>query len=147
MANKIIHIGTGTEPLPRSGVIDSQDFETAVGTTHTTPVVSTQQSGVDDLLIIIDFTKIGSAPSVVFTIKGVAFPNGPDGAPVVWTILASAAVTSTGVTVLHVSDTMPNVTNVTAQDVVPDFFEVVCTHGSSPTGDACKYTITAVLAP
>lgn len=144
---KLTELTTNLESLPRSSVIDRQVFATAIGTTHTTKVVTLQQSGADDLLLVIDFTKVGSAPSVVFTIQGVAFPNGPNAAPVVWKILDSAAVTATGVTLMKVSDSMAAVTNVVAQDILPDFFQVLCTHGSSPTGDACSYTITAIAAP
>lgn len=141
MAAKFLNLGISTEALPRSGVIFSGAL---VAADHNTPVVDAQQSGADDLVIVLDFHKVGSAPSVVFTIQGVCFPNGPDGAPVVWDILASAAVTSTGVTVYRVSDSMTAVTNVTAQDVVPDFFQVKCDHSNT---DTATYSITAILAP
>ena len=138
---KRIGLGVSTEALPRSITIFTGAL---VAADHNTPVVDAQQSGCDDLIVVIDFHKVGSAPSIVFTIQGVCFPNGPDGAAVVWPILASAAVTATGVVVLRVSDSMEAVANLTAQDIVPDYFQVVCDHSNT---DTATYSITAVLAP
>jgi hypothetical protein len=138
-------IGLGTEPLPRSGILVKPGSYTADQTVE----LSLQQSGVDDLVIVIDFTKVGAAPSVVFTVQGVVYPAGDftgvgTGTAVTWTLIASAAVTSTGVTVLRVSDSMAAVTNQVGQDIVPDRIRVFCDHSNT---DACTYSVTAVIAP
>jgi len=138
-------IGLGTEPLPRSGVLVPKADYSADQTVE----LNCQQSGVDDLVVIIDARKVGSAPSVVFTIQGVVYPQGDytgpgTGTAVTWTILASAAVTATGVTVLRVSDSMTAVTNSVANDVVPDRIRVFCDHSNT---DILNYSVTAVLAP
>lgn len=138
-------IGLGTEPLPRSGVLFPKQAVTA---SHTEEA-SLQQSGVDDLVVVIDFTKVGASPSVVFKIQGVMYPagdyEGPNsGTAVTWDILTSAAIIATGVVVLKVSDSMLAVTNLVANDIVPDRIRVVCTHTN---GDGTTYSISLVLAP
>lgn len=144
-------IGLGTEPLPRSGLVFPK---AAVIATHTEEI-SLQQSGADDIAFVIDFTKVGAAPSVVFKIQGVVYPNGDfqgvppgggvgTGTAVTWDILTSAAIVATGVLVLQVSDSMVAVTNLVANAIVPDRIRVVCTHSN---GDVANYSISAVLGP
>jgi hypothetical protein len=133
------HIGFGTEPLPRSGTLLALAHFTA---THTTEVLTVQQSGASNLLIAINFTKIGNAPSVVFKIQNVFHDD--QGNIFTQDLLSSAAVIATGVVALQVSDRITAVTNLAANDIVADFVQVVCTHGNS---DDCTYSIAAVLAP
>lgn len=139
-------IGLGTEPLPRSGVLFPKADVTA---THTEEI-SLQQSGADDVAVIIDFRKVGAAPSVTFKIQGVIYPQGDfngapgTGTPVTWDILTSAAIVATGVVVLQVSDSMVAVANLVANAIVPDRIRVVCTHSN---GDVANYSISLVLGP
>lgn len=138
-------IGLNTEPLPRSGLI----FPAVnVIATHTEEF-SVHQSGADDLIIVVDFRKIGAAPSVTFKIQGVIYPSGDftgpgTGTAVTWDILTSAAVVATGVAVLRVSDSMTAIANIVAQDIVPDRIRVVCTHGNT---DIANYSISAIFGP
>lgn len=95
--------------------------------------------GAKGLHLVIDVTSITLTPSVVFTIRGydeVSTKN--------WTILASAAVTATGTTVLKVYPGLTAAANLTANDVLPPVWEVLATHGDT---DSITYSVAAQLIP
>ena len=102
-----------------------------------TPTVDTfRTSGAASaLLLIIDVTATAATPSVVFTIKGVDPLSGKT-----WDILASAAVTSTGTTVLRVSPHLTASANLIAKDVVPAHFTVTAVHADA---DSITYSVAA----
>ena len=145
-------IGFGTEPLPRSGLVGS----VTAGSVYTTgnynwvsDDISLQQSGADDLLLVIDFHKNTGSPSVTFKVEGVVYPNGGEaigGTPVVWTILTSAALTSTQVLVLQISDRLTAVAGLSANDIVPDIFRVTADNTNADT-DSVSFTVYGVIAP
>ncbi len=131
-------IGLGTEPLPRSGILYPS---TPTTVTHTVEK-DIQQSGADDLIVVINFTKVGNAPSVTFKIQGVVYDD--QGNAITWDILTSLAIAATAVVALKVGDSLVAVNNTVANDIVPDKIRVVCTHGNT---DACTYSLSLVLAP
>jgi hypothetical protein len=84
-------------------------------------------------------TASADTPSVVFTIQGYS-PLGDD----YYTILASAAVTGTGTTVLRVFPGATNAANTVANDQLPALWRVNAVHGDA---DAITYSVNAVLLP
>lgn len=105
-------------------------FESAARTATssvTVPVKSCQG------LFFIDVTAVSATPSVVFTISGVS-PAGDS----VYTILASAAITATGLTVLRVSPHLSASANAIAQDILPASLRVTATHADS---DSITYEV------
>lgn len=86
-------------------------------------------------VIIINVTAKGSAPSVVFTVKGKSSLDGG-----YYTILASAAITNTGTTVLRVYPGLTAGANVTASDVLPRVWRVEAVAGN---GDSLTYSVSA----
>ncbi len=76
-------------------------------------------------LFYIDCTAVVSTPSVVFTISGVS-PSGT-----AYTILASAAITATGLTVLRVSPQLTAAANTIAKDMLPQALKVTATHADA----------------
>jgi hypothetical protein len=100
------------------------------------PTVDTfQANGADGLLVVINVTAVTSTPSVVFTIQGVDPVSGAT-----WDILASAAITGTGTTVLRVSPHLTGAANTIAKDLVPAYFTVTPVHGDA---DSITYTVAA----
>lgn len=91
------------------------------------------------LHVVIDATAVTDTPSVVFTIQGYS-PLGDD----YYTILASAAVTGTGTTVLRVFPGATNAANTVANDQLPALWRVNAVHGDA---DAITYSVNAVLLP
>jgi hypothetical protein len=71
------------------------------------------------LHVIIDVTAITATPSVVFTIQGYS-PLGDD----YYTLLASAAITATGQTVLRVFPGATAAANTVANDRLPGLWRV-----------------------
>lgn len=102
-----------------------------------TPTVDTFQVAGDvrGLLVIIDCTAATATPSVVFTIKGVDQVSGKT-----WDVLASAAVTATGTTVLRVSPHLTAAANLIAKDLVPSSFTVSAVHADT---DSITYSVSA----
>jgi hypothetical protein len=80
----------------------------------------------------IDVTAITASPSVVFTIAGVS-PSGTE-----HTILVSAAITGTGLTVLRVSPQLTAAANTIAKDMLPHAIKVTATHGDA---DSITYSV------
>lgn len=76
-------------------------------------------------LFFIDVTAVAATPSVVFTIAGVS-PSGTE-----YTILTSAAITGTGLTVLRVSPQLTAAANTIAKDMLPQAIKVTATHADA----------------
>ena len=72
------------------------------------------------------------AAVVVFTIAGMS-PGGT-----AYTILASAAITTTGLTVLRVHPELTAATNTIAKDVLPAALKITATHGDA---DSITYSM------
>lgn len=89
------------------------------------------------VIVVIDCTAVTSTPSVVFTIKGKDEASGK-----VWTILASAAITGTGTTVLRVFPGGTAAANLVANDSLPRTWQVTAVHGNS---DSITYSVGASL--
>jgi hypothetical protein len=83
-------------------------------------------------LFFIDVTAAAVTPSVVFTIAGVS-PSGTE-----YTILASAAITGTGMTVLRVSPQLTAAANTIAKDMLPQALKVTATHADA---DSITYSM------
>lgn len=95
--------------------------------------------GYRGLHIIIDVTASAGTPSVTFTIEGYS-PLGDD----YYTILASAAITGTGTTVLRVYPGLTAAANTIANDVLPHLWRVNAVHG---TADSITYSVNAIMLP
>jgi hypothetical protein len=87
------------------------------------------------LHLVIDVTAIAATPSVVFTIQGKDALSGK-----YYTILASAAITGTGTTVLKVYPGLTGVANSKADDLLPRVWRVDATHADA---DSITYSVGA----
>lgn len=87
------------------------------------------------VVVVIDVTAITDTPSVTFTIEGKS-TLGSD----YYTILASAAITGTGVTVLRVYPGLTAVANQTANDIIPRLWRVTPVHADA---DSITYSVSA----
>lgn len=90
------------------------------------------------LVVVFDVTAVTSTPSVTVKIEGVDRANTKT-----WTLLSSAAIATTGTTVLQVHPAIANVTNVAASSVLPPVIRVTATHGNA---NSITYTLTGFLA-
>jgi hypothetical protein len=88
--------------------------------------------------ITIDATAVTATPSVVFTVQGKDPVSGK-----YYTILASAAITGTGTTVLRVFPAATPAANLAANDFIPHVWRVIATHGDA---DSITYTVGASLS-
>jgi hypothetical protein len=93
--------------------------------------------GYRGLHLIIDCTAVTDTPSVVFTIQGYS-GLGND----FYTILASAAITGTGTTVLRVFPGATAAANVVANDALPSVWRVNAVHADA---DAITYSVQASM--
>lgn len=84
-------------------------------------------------LFFINVTAVSATPSVVFGIAGVS----PSGAST-YTILDSAAITGTGLTVLRVSPHLTAAANTVAKDILPSEIKVTATHADT---DSITYEV------
>lgn len=110
----------------------------SVARTVTPDAVSVQNDSYGSLVVVLDITAVVSTPSLVVTI------DGQDPASGKWyNILTSAAKTGTGTTALRVSPNIAAVTNLIAQDILPEFVRVTVTHGNA---NSATYTVGAVFA-
>ena len=89
------------------------------------------------LVVVVNATAKSSTPSVTVTIKGVDVFTGAT-----WDILASAAITDAGTTVLKVRPGITAASNVAVADVLPPVFRIACAHGDS---DSLTYSVSAYL--
>lgn len=85
-------------------------------------------------MFFIDVTAVTATPSVVFTIAGIA----PTDAGTSYTILTSAAITGTGLTVLRVSQHLTAAANTIAKDMLPSAVKVTATHADT---DSITYEV------
>lgn len=88
-------------------------------------------------VIVIDVTAVTATPSVVFTVKGKS-ALGSD----YYTILASAAITGTGQTVLRIYPGLTASANAVASDVLPRTWRVEAVHADA---DSITYSVSANL--
>lgn len=93
--------------------------------TFTTPC----QAGV----FVINVTASAATPSVVFTIAGV-----DPASDVAYTILASAAITGAGNTVLRIHPSLTAAANTIAKDMLPEAIKVTATHADA---DSITYSV------
>lgn len=88
--------------------------------------------------VVVDVTATpGSAPSLVVTVQGRDPLSGK-----VYTLLASAAITAVGTTVLTVYPGLTAAANVTANNVLPAVWKVIVTAGNS---NAATYSVGAEI--
>ena len=85
-------------------------------------------------LFYINVSAAAATPSVVFTVKGVD----PSGSGVTHDILASAAITGTGLTVLRVHPSLTAAANTIAKDILPSEITVTATHADA---DSITYSV------
>jgi len=85
------------------------------------------------IAVVIDCTASSSTPSVVFTVAGVDTLSGK-----AYTLLASAAITGTGTTVLQIGPGLPVTTNVSANAPIPDSIRISPVHGDA---DSITYSV------
>lgn len=84
-------------------------------------------------IFIIDVTAAAATPSVVFTIAGLDPTSSK-----AYTILASAAITGTGTTVLRVHPELTAAANTIAKDMLPATVKVTATHADA---DSITYSV------
>ena len=89
-------------------------------------------------LFFINVTAVTATPSVVFTIYGLS-PVGDTA----YTILASAAITGTGLTVLRVSPHLTAAANTIAKDILPAAVKVTAVHAGA---DSITYSMSYIGA-
>src|SRR5687767_4994745 len=80
----------------------------------------------DYLHLIIDCTAVDATPQVAYPIQGKDPASGK-----YYTILASAAITGTGTTILKVGPSLTAAANLVANDIVPSIWRVIATHGDA----------------
>lgn len=88
------------------------------------------------LIVVIDVTAIGPAPSVVPTIDAIDVASGK-----AWNLLTGAALTAiTGATprVLRIAPGITVAANLAAADLVPERIRITMTHGNA---DSITYTV------
>jgi hypothetical protein len=83
--------------------------------------------------LFINVTAASATPSVVFTLKG----HDPISSTS-YDILASAAITGTGMTVLRVSEHLTAAANTIAKDMLPEAMSLVATHADA---DSITYSV------
>jgi len=89
------------------------------------------------IILVIDCTADPAAASVTFTLQGVMPVSGKK-----YTILASAAITGTGTTVLRVFPGAPVTNNVSANDTLPPVWTLAAVHADT---DSITYSVEAHL--
>jgi len=89
------------------------------------------------LYVVIDVTAIAATPSITVTVSGVDYVSGK-----VFTVLASAAITATGTTVLHIGPGITAAANAQEDQHVPPVFRVTVTHGDA---DSITYSVGGLL--
>lgn len=91
------------------------------------------------LELVIDATAAAATPSVVFTVQGYS-PLGND----YYTVLASAAITGTGTTVLRVFPGATAAANTVANFYLPPIWRVSVVAGDS---DSLTYSVAGIYLP
>ncbi len=95
--------------------------------------------GARGVIVVIDVTVSAATPSLTFTIQGKS-SLGAD----YYTILAAAAITGVGVTVLRVYPGLTAIGNLTASDVLPKVWRVDVAVGDA---DSVTYSVNAIYIP
>lgn len=111
-------------------------YASAARTATPTKVVQSNP-GYRFLHLVIDVTAVSLTPSVVFTIQGY-----DPVADKYYTILASAAITGTGTTILKVGPGLTAAANSVANDCLPTQWAVDAAHGDA---DSITYSVSAFL--
>lgn len=107
--------------------------------TATSNSIDFQNNDCSRLTVVIDVTAISATPSVVFTIEGFDKLSGK-----YFTILASAAITGTGTTVLRVGPALTAAANLVANDQLPAFWRIKAVHGDA---DSITFSVGCHLIP
>lgn len=94
-------------------------------------------AGYRGLHLTIDCTSVTSSPSVVFTVMGVDRTSAKT-----YDILASAAITGTGTTVLKIGPGLTASANVVANSLIPPVIRIKAVHGNT---DSISYSVGAAL--
>jgi hypothetical protein len=84
-------------------------------------------------VFVIDVTAVAATPSVVFTVSGVDPASNK-----AYTILASAAITGTGTTVLRIHPSLTAAANTIAKDMLPQALKITATHADA---DSITYSV------
>ena len=105
-----------------------------IATTNSPDIANLGANGVH---VVIDVTAVTATPSVVPTVQGKDPVSGK-----YYTLLVGAAITATGTTVLKVFPSATAVANLAANDIVPELFRVIMTHGDA---DSITYSVSANL--
>jgi hypothetical protein len=128
MANTITRVSNSAGQVvvyasaARTAEPDTQEFEV---------------SGYRSLHLVVDVTAVTDTPSIVVTVLGVDRVSGKT-----YTILASAAITGTGTTVLRVGQGLTAAANLVANDSLPPVFRIRVTHADA---DSVTYSVGAML--
>lgn len=131
--------------MTRSVSVDStqdSDSLTVLASAARTATVTSgnlNNNGYRGLHLIIDATAAAATPSVVVTIQGYS-PLGDD----YYTILASAAITGTGTTILRVYPGLTAAANLVANDCLPPVWRVNAAHADA---DSITYSVAALMLP
>lgn len=108
-------------------------FAKAARTATTSATISPESSSG---LFYINVTAVSATPSVVFTIAGLDPVDSTE-----YTILASAAITGTGLTVLRVHPQLTAAANTIAKDVLPAALKITATHADA---DSITYSVSFI---
>lgn len=111
-----------------------KEFQTVFASAaRTATATATIATGSCAGLFFINVTATAATPSVVFTIAGEDPISGAT-----YTILASAAITATGLTVLRVHPQLSAAANTIAKDMLPAAVSVTATHADA---DSITYSV------
>lgn len=118
-------------------VAGSHQFTILGSTARTaTPSVDTfRVGGASEITVVVECTAVTATPSVVFTLQGI-----DEVSSATWTLLASAAVTATGTTVLQVAPGLTAAANTHASELVPSAITMTAVHADA---DSITYSVTA----
>jgi hypothetical protein len=97
--------------------------------TSESTIVCNRSSGI----FFINVTAVTATPSVVFTIAGV-----DPASSATYTILQSAAITGTGLTVLRICTHLTAAANTVAKDLLPQALKITATHADT---DSITYSV------
>jgi len=133
VSNRVLQMMfNGTSWDRERGNMDGTAFASAARTATPTPFDAVNYNA-RGLHLVIDVTAVAATPSVVFTLQGQDVVSGK-----FYTILASAAITGTGTTVLRVYPGLTAAANLVASDILPRTWRVIATHGDA---DSITYSV------
>jgi hypothetical protein len=112
-------------------------YASAARTATPTAMADQTNLGHRGLHVVIDVTAVTADPSVVFTIQGKDSLSGK-----YYTLLASAALVTTGTVVLKVYPGITVAANLSVSDVLPRTWRVIAVHGDT---DSITYSVGASL--